>query len=503
MVTLLEDSNIEIIRRDSDLKDDGEVTKFLSWKSTHKLNQISVWQIDTQKKLFDKMPLEPGQHGIMFKREGETLLTGPVIDVQHSLSGGEEKTSIFGCDDMYWLGEMDSFPVVIGPNLEADGNWYFSVKRNGNGLWSTTTSVTTAPITTDTQIILAVGSVIGYVVGASVAALNPTDQLGTITALDETKNELTVLLDLDPATGDPLFMSELEQDATVMQTITGTDILVDNPDYKGYDTRKGKAESVVKQLVYYNAADGACTDSYGSRAVPHLHIAADKGRGSEITVNARGEKLLSLVADGCRSGGLNFDVMQDGTDLLFDVYAGADLSADDKLIFSRDRGNLKDYNYKYGMPVANFVIGYGKGAGAKKLVYPSGIAENIAQYGRHEGWVSASTSDAGATPADVTANMIQTNNTFLRQSSQNVNITVTLQETAQIRFPTDFRVGDIVPVYIGDKKFKVPVTAVIYEVPGTSSASGSALSAALTMQETRQMNIIRKHGNEIEKLIKS
>jgi hypothetical protein len=350
---------------------------------------------------------------------------------------------------------------------------------------------------------LAVGSVIGYKVGAAISALNPTDPLGTLTAIDETNNILTIALYIDPDNG-PVFMSELEQDAAIGQTITGTDILVDNPDYKGYDTRKGKAESVVKQLVYYNAADGACTDQFGSRAVPHLHIAADKGRGSEITINAKGEKLLTLVADGCRAGGINFDVMQDGTNLLFDVYSGADLSNNDELIFSQDRGNLKDYDYKYGMPVANYVIGYGKGTGAKKLVYPSGLVENIAQYGRHEGWVESGSSEAGTSPATITANMIQTNNTVLMQSSQNASVTVTLQETAQVRFPKDFRVGDIVPVYIGNKKFKVPVTSVIYEIPGSGSASGgSALTAALSTQETRQMNMVRKHDKEIEKLVKS
>ena len=496
----LADANIEIIIRDQDMRDAGEIMKVISWECTLKLNEMSIWQLEIPTRHFELYDIQIGKSGpksgIMFKRNGELLLSGPVTDIKPVLQGGEKKTTMFGCCDLFWLSVRDCYPVITGPTMEADGNYYWTKKRGANGLYSTTTEVTAPPEAGVTSAQYKVGSVVGYAVGLEAWALNPDELIGTISFIDEVTNTLTITLNAS-------FASELEQDCAIMQKCEPNNIIVDNPDFTGYDTRSGKAETVAKGLVYDNAAEGACVDGGGSRVTPNLHIAPDSGQGNFVTSNTRGENLLTQVTEVCGAGGVNFDVTQSGTNLLFDVYNGKDLTNNDELIFSVDRGNLKGYDYKYGFPAANFAMVYGAGMAAKKMVYPSFSAENIAQYGRVEGWVASTSSAAGATDDVIKANMIQAGDTFLGKAMQNATITAELWETEQVKYGRDFIVGDTVGVYVGEKKFPIPITAIHYTVPSNSGATGSAVSEALMKSESEAMRKQKKHEIEIAKLVRT
>src|SRR5450759_1594077 len=112
----LADANVEIIIRDSNMRDAGEITKLISWECTLNLNDLSVWQLNTQTRLFEKYGIDVGLYapnsGLMIKRDGELLLSGPVTDIKPTLKGGERQTTVFGCDDMHWLGVRDCYPVI-------------------------------------------------------------------------------------------------------------------------------------------------------------------------------------------------------------------------------------------------------------------------------------------------------------------------------------------------------------------------------------------------------
>lgn len=517
----LADANVEIIIRDSELRDAGEIIKLISFECTLKLNEMSLWQIETQTRLFEKYGIDVGQggikNGIMFKRDGELLMSGPITDIKPTFKEGERKTTIFGCDDLYWLNVRDCYPVVTGPNLESDGNYYWSKKRGAVGIWSTTTEVVPAPELTATTLDIKVGSIIGYVIGAEVWAINPDEDIGTISAIDEANKTLSITLHLvedETAPGNyiPTFLTELEKDCAIMQMTVPNNDIVDDPDFLGYDTRTGKAETVAKGLVYDNAAEGACTDQFYDppsdswksipRLTPYLHIAPDSGRGNEVTSNARGENLLGQITDICTSGALNFSVYQENRNLFFDVHNGRDLSKNDKLLFSVERRNLKGYEYQYGLPTSNCVMVYGSGMAARKMVCPVGLYDNILQYGRIEGWTNASSSAAGSTADVIKVNMIQSGNTFLAKNAQNASITAELWETEQVRFPRDFVVGDIVGVYIGNQKFPIPVTALHYKFPTAGDSSGSAVSETLSRAETNQMRQIKETRRDVSKLVK-
>ena len=149
---------------------------------------------------------------------------------------------------------------------------------------------------------------------------------------------------------------------------------------------------------------------------------------------------------------------------------------------------LKEYAYTYGPPTANMIWGCGPETGPDKVMLPSGDTKSINQYGRWESWINSSTADAGATASDIAASMVQSNNAALAQSVVNGQLTLTIQETDQVRYPRDFGIGDKVRIMIGNYTIDEIVTTIVYSLPGgTSSAASSALTAALTRQETRAM----------------
>lgn len=480
--------NCELIIRDEYLEDAGEITRFHNWKSTHLLNNVSQWQLEMSTTVFDSLDIDVFKNGIMFFRDGELLLSGPVTDIQHLLSAGEKKTNLFGSDDSIHLKNRICYPLVTGPVYNTlDKKWYFNVKRVGEGLWSL---LQTACVAEDKTLTLI--NAYGFIAGAAITVINAgvvSTPAVTITAVNWATNVITL---------SGVIGLVLPVGCSIVQHTTA---VVDDPDYLGYDTRKGNAETVAKELVYFNAGDGAVADEFGPRAIQFLHIASDLGRGTEVTSNARGEQLLEQVKDVCLAGGLNFEVKQVKQDLLFDVFIGDDLSKDDRLVFSHDIGNLKDYDYKYSAPTANMILGLGTGTGSARSVLPSAVQNSITQYGRIEGWVASQSSKTSEDVKEAAVSLAQTNNTYLAQAAYNAELTVSLQETDNTRFPRDFNVGDIVSVYIGTKKFSIPITAVDYTIPaGSGGVVGSAISAALMRKETNAMRQQKENTKSLRRL---
>lgn len=95
--------------------------------------------------------------------------------------------------------------------------------------------------------------------------------------------------------------------------------------------------------------------------------------------------------------------------------------------------------------------------------------------------------------------MVQTNNAALAQSIVNTQLTLTIQETDQVRYPRDFGLGDKVCVMIGDQPVYEIVTAFQYSIPtsATGAGAGTALAAALSKQETQAMKIAKSQQAQL------
>ena len=500
-MTLLTDSNCELVLRDANLEDAGEITQFIAFTSLLKLNDVSSWQLDMQTSNFRSYGIDETM-GIMFKRGGELILDGPIMKITQSLTDGQEKTTIYGGCDLALLSPRICYPVVTGPIFDtslpgtgtiinagtgvstpppASGAWRFGVKRSAIGITTTTTKDAVFDTsTTDTSLpaVLTVVSAVGFVDGNTCTVVNIDGSMHprTIVGVDLSSNTITV------DSGDVV---PWPAGCTVIET---SGDIVDDPAYLGYDTRTGVAENIAKEIVYYNAGAGSCVDSFGSRAIPFLVVAASAGRGAQITANSRGEFVLDQVQNVCISGGLNFAIKQVGQQLVFDTFYGNDLSVNDNLVFSYDGGNLKEYDYTYGPPIANFVMGAGPQGGVDKIMLSSGDLTSISQYGRREEWINSGTAQAGDTNTQIATNMVQANNLALAQSLINASLTLSIQENDQVQYPQDFQLGDKVGVIIGDTRINLVIGGISYSIPaGTGSAQGSAVTAVLSKTMTKSM----------------
>jgi hypothetical protein len=492
-ISELVDAECEIIMRDLNLEDNGEIRNLVDFTCTVTLNDVSSWQLDMHTE--DFMNLNSGGHtfslgdGIMFKRDNVQIMTGPVMLTKTHYIANLRTTSIFGgCDNAY-LAARVCYPRVEGLVLGTDGCYRFTDKVVAEGM---TTTIATTVVIGQPNVIVTDASV--FLPGATMTIATAGTVTGTtavIAAIDYPNNTLIVATNFGRA-----------HPAGTLVTQTNTKgAIVDNPTYLGFDSRSGNAETVMKELVHYNAGDGACVDMFGPRAIPHLAVKTNYGRGGDVVVNSRGENLLAQIQDIAIAGGVYFYVTQNGTDLEFEVYTGADLT-DGDLIFSVESGTLKEYEYTLGLPIANMVIGVGPNPGVDKIMLPSADPISIAQYGRFEGWESAATGQASDTPAEINTNMGATNQIALLSEAYNAQLTLTIQETDQIRFPRDFYVGDKVRVMIGDEPIDQVVTNLNYSVPaGSGSAGGSAALAFSKKQQTRVMQKLGMQGDLIRQLM--
>lgn len=497
----LVDAECMIIIRDKDLQDVGEVTRFTSWVHTLKLNEVSSWQLDMSTKDFDSYEVIDETTGIMFYRDGELLMDGPVMPhgIQQTVQAGTEKTTIIGGCDNALLTSRICYPVVTGPIFDvATKNWRFGVQRSAAGISSKITTSSEAGEEYSCPVVLANAD--GFVPGNGAAFITPSGYKATswhqikseyantaasaiiIEGVDFSTNTVTLAVpQQSPAILTPL----LPAGGMLYQTSGG---IVDDPAYDGYDIRTGNADAVAKQLVYFNAGRGACSDSFGTRAIPHLECAPPTGQGSTLTANSRGENLLTQIQSVCMAGGVNFRTRQIDDELVFETFLGADLAQNGNMIFSVEGGNLKEYKYTYGPPTANMVWGCGPRTGPDKQMLPSANDVSIAQYGRWESWINASTAEAGSNDAQIAANMVQANNISLAQTTINAQMTLTIQETDNTRYPRDFNIGDKVRIMIGKKTIDEILTTVVYSVPaGSSMGAGTTLGAAMTKSDTKQM----------------
>jgi hypothetical protein len=507
----------KIILRNADLVDIAEIRSFTQWQHTLKLNEVSSWQLDMHTSDFEGYGIDPSM-GIKLYRDDVLIFDGPIMPkgINQILTTGVETTRIMGgCDNMYMMGRI-CYPVVTGGIFDATvGTWKFGVLRSPIGISSTITKGCDSGMEFDIPLVVENAesflgaSTVAWIQSNGTKISNWNQLIGTtpdepdraynsaplvLAGVDLSTNTLTIAVPQQyPALLAPAFPSGM-----IYQT--SGDILVDDPTYVGFDTRSGVADDVAKQLVYFNAGQGACSDDFSPRAWKHLYVAAPNAQGSIVTSNARGESLLTQVQNVCLSGGINFHITQVGDELVFDTFRGNDLTQNKNLVLSQKRGNLTDYSYSYGAPTANMIWGCGPETGVDKLMLPSGDVQSIKDYGRWESWISSASAKAGTSTAEVAANMVQTNNATLAASLVNCQLTLTIQETDQVRYIQDFNLGDKIRVMIGSKPVDEVITNITYTIPTSArGGSGSTLTAALSKQETLQM----KQAKATQKLLRT
>jgi hypothetical protein len=129
-----------------------------------------------------------------------------------------------------------------------------------------------------------------------------------------------------------------------------------------YDVRTGAGETVVKAYVSANA--GAASPV--ARRVPSLAVPTSTGLGSSVTGRARFTGLAELVSSLCvAAGGLGWRVVQQGNQLVFEVFEPRDRSKHAR--FSVALRNLTSYKLATPKATVSRAITAGGGEGTARI----------------------------------------------------------------------------------------------------------------------------------------
>lgn len=104
-----------------------------------------------------------------------------------------------------------------------------------------------------------------------------------------------------------------------------------------YTQRSGKAEAVMKAFV-----NEAITGT--NRGFSNFSVAANQGRGKDITYYMEKPKMLDVVLkEICDEANLGYEVSVKNKQMIFDVVVPSELN----YVYSRRRGNIGSYEYSF------------------------------------------------------------------------------------------------------------------------------------------------------------
>lgn len=247
--------------------------------------------------------------------------------------------------------------------------------------------------------------------------------------------------------------------------VPSTDNLAEQID--PYDLRTGVAETVIKGYVADNIGNTAGT----SRAIANFIIEADELRGYEVSGSARFQSLQELIYPLAQTGGIGYNVEQNGDVLEFKVYEPIDRSASVRMDLYN--GRLTSTEYAYVVPELTRAIVGGDGDGAYRALLEGTSAESLDAeliWGRK---IERFVDGRGTTDSD---ELTQSANSALVDKGKTiVNLNVVPSDNQTMRFGYDWNLGDKVTVVAGD----IESSAVVTEVGISVQSDGVRLGATV------------------------
>lgn len=249
--------------------------------------------------------------------------------------------------------------------------------------------------------------------------------------------------------------------------VTGTDDngwladrIVLPPPGEGYDDRSGPAGSVIAGYVDANAGPGA-----GVRQIaPGITIPV-AAVGTPISMSARFQNLMELVAELAMIGGVSVRVEQQGRALALVVAEVADLS--DTVLFSVEAGNIAKARVATSVATSTVLYVAGQGVGAARSVV------EISQPGVRRRERLMDRRDLATTGALTAAAAVE-----LEKASGSVSLTVDPVADGDAIFGTDYRLGDLVGVEVGSVRTVQRVTEAKYKLTPNGVERALVIGAA-------------------------
>jgi len=236
------------------------------------------------------------------------------------------------------------------------------------------------------------------------------------------------------STGDHLTLSGVDDLVWLRRRLAHPQPGTAAPPYNAsaYDTQTGPASTVIAGYVNRNAGPLAVA----ARQVPGLNVTTPPAFGPNVTVAARYKSLLEFLQGIARAAGnVGFRIR----DLVFDVFQPAGTA-----IFDTALGTLASWSSTLDAPSATYVYVVGQGEGTARTIREyADTTGALTAFGRIEAFQDRRDTNDPAT-------MDQAGAEALAEAVTPPGIDLVALDTPSQRFLTDWNVGSLATVTIGD-----------------------------------------------------
>lgn len=446
----------QVIARDPDLNRRG----YLPWTTLtldHRHADMSAWTLTMPATPQVMAKLGPGW-GAIILRNGIELMSGPLEDDgprtwSATDDGGPGTITVTGADDLAIVANELAYP---DPTATATSQ---------GGVPTPADPVLTHAATGGT---VAAGT---YQVATTYINARGTTLPSNTVSVTTTGSTSTITVDSPPAvpgaTGWYAYVTSAGGDTPTRQqdpgspTAIGTNYTLTAPPKTNgagvpgsnstggpaQDVQTGPAETVIKHYVSANVGTTRAA-ARGDASAPHARlvtVAADQGRGDDVTFSARFDSLLDIIQTISQAGSnLGAEVIQVDSDLVFDVYEPRDLTA--RMRFSRTSGTLTAASTTVSMPTLTHAVVLGSGSNSGAAVDNSQVIAEVDDSATADDWrmiVRQTVDSSGVTDA---AQMATAGQSALTAGKRQYARDVTIVETPQVRYPDTIKRGDLVTI---------------------------------------------------------
>ncbi|MEV2277879.1 siphovirus ReqiPepy6 Gp37-like family protein [Nocardiopsis sp. NPDC049922] len=251
------------------------------------------------------------------------------------------------------------------------------------------------------------------------------------------------------------------------------------------------AETIIRQVVDANCGPSARAE----RRIPHLALAPVAGVGTTTTLTTRFEGLLAAARRAALNGGqLGFRTHQVDDQILFEVYAPADLTATAR--FSRGLGNLRSVQYKQSAPSVTHALVAG-GEDTSRVFVEVADTAAAAEWWRVEAFV-----DQSSTADDTNGELTAAGNEQLAGGAAPVELATVTVDTPDLRAGVDFGLGDRVTVELptGLEVTDVVRSIHLQATPNGGEYVSSLIGSAEATSDPATVRLIRDLGRRLGRL---
>lgn len=201
------------------------------------------------------------------------------------------------------------------------------------------------------------------------------------------------------------------------------------------------AETIIRTLVNENCGPGALA----ARRIERLVLDTVADVGTSRTVSTRFEPLLDACRTAAAADGLGFRTRQVGDEILFGVYAPADLTRTAR--FSAGLGNLRSVAFTMAAPTATQELVQGGNDPAQEATPANTRAYVEVASGAAADWYRVEKLvDKSGTASDADGELTQAGTLELGNDNPQASLSTVTVDTEDLRAGRDFWLGDRVTV---------------------------------------------------------